>query len=133
MHKREPPTGVAIIVEDEGAIRMVLAEILFDEGYEVRAFAAVGAALHALVDILPVLVVTDLGFDSLQDGWAIVHQMRTDPRLAQVPVVICTATLQTHEKRAAAARLCAQWLAKPFTLDGLLNSVDLARRLVAPA
>jgi CheY-like chemotaxis protein len=130
--KEQAPAPLAIVVEDEGAIRTLLTEVLTDEGYGVVAYAQVDPAVAALDSLQPALVMTDLGFSQLGDGWRVVWRMRSDARLKHVPLVICTATLPTPEDRAAAERLRVHWLAKPFTLDALLNSLDLARLLVAP-
>jgi two-component system, NtrC family, nitrogen regulation response regulator NtrX len=130
LERERSPQPLAIVVEDEGAIRILLAELLADEGYDVITFAQVDEAIEALQTMQPGLVVTDLGFNSPRDGWGVVLRMRTDPRLAHVPLVICSATIPTPGHLAAAERLLAHWLAKPFLVDDLFRGVDAAQRMV---
>ncbi|MDQ6715318.1 MAG: response regulator, partial [Actinomycetota bacterium] len=59
--------------------------------------------------------------------WGAVAQVRDDPRLAHLPVVMVTASLQQREKERSVAAGVDVFVAKPFEPDHLVDIVrDLA-------
>src|SRR5688572_2557759 len=118
---------VVLVVDDDAATRMLIAEVLSAElGATVRgagdgheAIAAVGAAP-------PDLILLDLKMPGL-DGPAVLHWLKSSPRTAGIPVLAVTAwanatTLHALERR------CDGLIGKPFDLDDLVAAV---RRLLA--
>lgn len=110
-----------LIVEDEHDIRAVLTEILEDEGY---AVASVPNGLEALVFLRehrPQLILLDLGMP-VMTGWEFREQQRLDPALADIPVIVMSAT--PHLSQTAAALQAANCLDKPIELNALLDMVE---------
>jgi phosphoserine phosphatase RsbU/P len=127
------PPRLAVVVEDDPGIRGLLVEVLTDDGYTVAAYAAVAPALAALKQMTPTLIVTDLMFENGRTGWEVAHAARADPRLTQVPLIMCTAVMTTLATREAATQLCAVWVPKPFAIHTLFASIDRARSLARSA
>ena len=110
-----------LIVEDEHNIRAVLTEILEDEGY---AVASVPNGLEALVFLQehrPQLILLDLGMP-VMTGWEFCEQQQRDPALADIPVIVMSAT--PHLDQTAAALHAADCLDKPIELNTLLGMVE---------
>ena len=63
-----------LIVDDEADIRMLVADILEDEGYACRVAAGSDSALKAVEERLPGLIVLDIWLrDSALDGLGILE------------------------------------------------------------
>jgi CheY-like chemotaxis protein len=107
-----------LIVDDELAIVEALQDILSVEGYDViTAFNGVDG-LQRMADSKPDLVLLDLMMP-VMDGREMLRRMREDSRLSAVPVVVMSAGRISDEERRSSAR----FLAKPFELDVLLDTI----------
>jgi len=110
-----------LIIEDEHDIRAVLTEILEDEGYVV---ASVPNGLEALVFLQkhhPQLILLDLGMP-IMTGWEFRERQQRDPALADIPVIIMSAT--RHLNQTAVALQAADYLDKPIEINALLSLVE---------
>ena len=111
-----------LIIEDCDEIRVDLAELLRDEGYEVVT-ARHGAEALVLLDAGPVpsLILLDLMMP-VMDGWQFRREQLGKPKLAPIPVVLLTGSnnAQQHARDLSAVG-CVQ---KPFDLDQLLCTVS---------
>jgi CheY-like chemotaxis protein len=110
-----------LIVEDEHDIRTVLTEILEDEGYSVASVPNGLDALAFLQQQHPRLILLDLGMP-VMTGWEFRERQRRDPALADIPVIVMSAT--PHLNRTAAALQVADCLDKPIELNALLGMVE---------
>lgn len=107
-----------LIVDDELAIVEALQDILSVEGYDVvTAFNGVDG-LRRLADSKPNLVLLDLMMP-IMDGREMLRRMREDSSLRDIPVVVMSAGRISDEERRSSAR----FLAKPFELDTLLDTI----------
>jgi CheY-like chemotaxis protein len=120
-----------LIVDDDNDIREIIAVVLAAEGHEVAAAADGASALDELQrPPRPSLILLDMMMPRL-DGEGFMKALRSDPNLADIPVVILTA----HPAgRAKAFELgAAGCLRKPVELGDLLAVVDGSRRPEAHA
>jgi CheY-like chemotaxis protein len=116
--------GVAVsilIVEDEHDIREVLTEILQDEGYAVDSVRNGLEALAFLQEHHPELILLDLGMP-VMTGWEFRDQQQRDPALADIPVIVMSAT--PYLDRTAATLRAANCLDKPIELHALLDMIE---------
>jgi two-component system, response regulator PdtaR len=112
-----------VIAEDEALIRMDLAEMLAEEGYEVVAQAGDGEAAVGLVEQhRPDLVVLDVKMPKL-DGIAAAQRIASQ-RIA--PVVILTAFSQRELVERARDAGAMAYLVKPFTKNDLVPAIEMA-------
>jgi CheY-like chemotaxis protein len=109
-----------LIVEDEHNIRAVLTEILEDEGYAVASVPNGLEALDFLQEHRPQLILLDLGMP-VMTGWEFREQQQRDPALADIPVIVMSAT--PHLNQTAAALHAAACVDKPIDLNALLGMV----------
>jgi AmiR/NasT family two-component response regulator len=112
-----------LIAEDEALIRLDLAEMLVEEGYDVVAEAGDGeAAVRLAEDLRPDLVILDIKMP-IVDGLAAAERIAGE---WIAPVVILTAFSQrdlVERARAAGAMAC---LVKPFQKSDLVPAIEIA-------
>jgi CheY-like chemotaxis protein len=109
-----------LLVEDDLSIRDALCELLAEEGFEVACASNGAEALDRLTaGDPPVLILLDLMMP-VMDGFAFRSAQREDPRLARIPVVVLSAG---HGAERAASLAADGFLAKPFGVDALLETV----------
>ena len=112
-----------VIAEDEALIRMDLAEMLAEQGYEVVGEAGDGArAVELAEQHRPDLVILDVKMPVL-DGIAAAERIARQ-RIA--PVVILTAFSQRELVERARAAGAMAYLVKPFGKADLLPAVEMA-------
>ncbi len=112
-----------VIAEDETLIRMDLAEMLTDEGYDVVGQAGDGAkAIELAQELRPDLVILDVKMPVL-DGIAAAEAIAAQ-RIA--PVVILTAFSQRDLVERARDAGAMAYLVKPFTESDLVPAIEMA-------
>ena len=123
MSADQTSTRRVVIAEDEALIRMDLAEMLAEEGYEVVAQAGDGEAAVGLVEQhRPDLVVLDVKMPKL-DGIAAAQRIASQ-RIA--PVVILTAFSQRELVERARDAGAMAYLVKPFSQSDLAPAIEMA-------
>ena len=129
----DPPSGGGrvLVCDDAREIRTLIRINLELEGYEVVEADDGDVALEILRDTtrpLPDVITLD-AIMPRRDGWWVVSMVRADPRLAGIPIVMVTASVQPHD-RAQAERVAVDgFVAKPFEPDDLVALIgSLAMR-----
>jgi CheY-like chemotaxis protein len=102
-----------LIVEDDADTRDSMRRLLELWGYRVLCAADGRAALSLLRGELPSLILTDLRMPEM-DGWQFRHQLRREPRLATIPVVLISAENDLHTT--AVALHAAAYFRKPVDI-----------------
>jgi response regulator NasT len=112
-----------VIAEDEALIRLDLAEMLAEEGYDVVGQAADGVkAIELAQQLRPDLVVLDVKMPKL-DGLSAAQRI-AEQRIA--PVVILTAFSQRDLVERARDAGAMAYLVKPFGKADLVPAVEMA-------
>ena len=111
-----------LVVDDERAIREVIAELLELEGYTVEQATNGAEALDRIADPPPSLVLLDMRMPVL-DGWGVARVL--NERGVNVPIVVLTAAKDAQKWAAEIG--AAGHLAKPFEATDLLAEVDKFR------
>ncbi len=123
-------SATILVLEDDQTLQDLLCEVLRDEGYHVVA----ADTLPALLGTAPQqadLLITDLLVNFETVGLKAIEDVRRATR-TNLPALICTAAQQqADELQAEIARLQADLLHKPFTIDDLVDSVSRALELGA--
>lgn len=109
-----------LVVEDDVGLRETLAEVLADEGHEVRVARDGEAGLEALQEWMPKIVVLDLMMPHM-DGYAFRTRQR---HLSEAPAAKLLVLSAARDVQSAAAELDADgWLVKPFALNDVLSAI----------
>jgi two-component system, response regulator PdtaR len=118
-----PASRRVLVAEDEALIRLDLAEMLAEEGYEVVGEAADGAtAVRLAEELRPDLVVMDVKMPVL-DGISAAERIVAQ-RIA--PVLILTAFSQRELVERARAAGAMAYLVKPFVKADLMPAIEMA-------
>jgi two-component system, response regulator PdtaR len=111
-----------LIAEDEALIRLDLAEMLAEEGYDVVGEAGDGeVAVRLAQELRPDLVIMDIKMP-VMDGLAAAEKI-ADERIA--PVVILTAFSQRDLVERARAAGAMAYLVKPFQKSDLVPAIEI--------
>jgi AmiR/NasT family two-component response regulator len=121
-HELGTPKRV-LVAEDEALIRLDLAEMLADAGYDVVGQASDGQqAVDLATELKPDLVIMDVKMPIL-DGLGAAEQIG-EQRLC--PVIMLTAFSQTELVERARDAGVMTYLVKPFTSSQLLPAIEIA-------
>ncbi|MCP3733619.1 nitrogen regulation protein NR(I) [Sphingomonas sp. RP10(2022)] len=120
-----------LVVDDDAAIRTVVAQALRRAGHDVQTAETLAQADRILATRVPDVLVTDV---VLPDGDGIARAQEIGERLPQLPIIILSAqnTLTTAVRAAEVGAY--EYLPKPFDLDDLTRAVAgaLARHAAMP-
>jgi two-component system, response regulator PdtaR len=117
------PTRRVLVAEDESLIRLDLAEMLAEEGYQVVGEADDGAtAVRLAEELRPDLVVMDVKMPVL-DGISAAERI-VSQRIA--PVLILTAFSQRELVERAREAGAMAYLVKPFAKTDLVPAIEMA-------
>ena len=115
-----------LVVDDTSQIRLLIRLNLELEGHVVEEASDGDACLARLRD--PALPRPDvLTMDAVmepRDGWTTLADIRRDPALADLPVVMVTASVQAHQRARARAVGVDALVAKPFEPTSLVEVVE---------
>ncbi|HEX5390307.1 MAG TPA: Hpt domain-containing protein [Burkholderiaceae bacterium] len=126
-----PSTPLVLVVDDSITVRRVTQRLLQREGYRV-ALAIDGAqALERMRDELPVAVLSDIEMPGM-DGFELVQQMRADPQLRALPVIMITSRIADKHREHARQLGVDHYLGKPYAEETLLALVAGYARLGVP-
>lgn len=109
-----------LVVDDDAAIRDVVAEVLEDEGYQVEKAASGAEALVAIETQKPDLVVLDMRMP-VMNGWEFAEEL-AGRRDNAVPILVMTAAVDAAQRAQEIG--AAGTLSKPFDLVALLEMVE---------
>jgi two-component system OmpR family response regulator len=120
------PAGTRVlVVDDEAAIRDLVATVLRYEGFDVQVAASGREALSVALAFRPSLVVLDIMLPD-HDGLEVMRRLRRDGM--DVPVVFLTAREDTRDKVAGLELGGDDYVTKPFSLEELVARVRAVLR-----
>lgn len=112
------------LLEDDAAIQEMLLLVLEDEGYTVTSFPDAESCLDALglinTSATPQsldLLIVDWRLNGLTTGTEVIRQVRQQPHLAYLPIILTTAA--TFHDTEELYNLQVSLLEKPFAVDDI--------------
>ena len=112
-----------LVIEDEDDIRTFASRVLELEGYRVLQAGDGDEGLRLVRGDQVALVLLDLRLPG-RDGWVVLSQMKSDPELSSIPVVVFTASAATPRRSQALAGGAADYLVKPLSATSLRESIS---------
>jgi CheY-like chemotaxis protein len=114
---------LVLVVDDDDAVRTLVARALALKGYDVIEAADGLKASEALGGKpLPDLVICDVMMPTI-DGFTFVRLMKSRPELRSVPVIFLTAKGTPRDVAAGISAGAKHYVHKPFKLEDLLDKV----------
>jgi DNA-binding response OmpR family regulator len=111
-----------VVAEDDAALAKVLKMRLEIEGFDVRLAADGREALALLRAKAPDLLVCDLMMPEV-DGYEVTRQVKSDPKLKRVPILILTALKEAKEREKLIKLGADGFAAKPFDSKELTATI----------
>ncbi len=117
-HEKGTLTHV-LVVDDDAALRWMVASFLEQEGFTVQTAGSGTSALEHIERERPSLILLDMHLPEM-DGWEFARLLRE--RQIDVPIVVMTAAA---EARMWASQIgAAAYVTKPLSLPLLLSRID---------
>ena len=114
-----------LVVDDEDDIRMLIADILSDEGFECRTAKDSSSALAAIEDRRPNLLILDIWLEGSElDGMEILQRVHQD--YSAIPVVIISGHGNVETAVYAIKLGAYDFIEKPFKADRLVLTATRA-------
>ena len=112
-----------LVVDDSDDMRILLEQILEEEGYTLF-FAADGAsALEEATKHHPNLILMDMSLPGIS-GWQAVERLRQMSDFKRTPIIAVTAHVSQADKERAFAIGCTEHLGKPFDMIAVLDMIE---------
>lgn len=113
-----------LCVEDEPEMIDLIRLILARKGFNVQGAAGGVEGIRLIRELRPNLVLLDLMMPDM-DGWEVYQQMKAEPALKDIPVIVVTAKAQNIDKVLGLhIAKVDDYIAKPFSPQELLESVE---------
>ena len=116
-----------LVVEDEAAIREMLAFNLGRAGYEVLSAATGVEARSSMADRYPDVVLMDWMLPDMS-GLELTRQLKRDPETREIPVIMLTARVQEDDRVAGLEGGADDYITKPFSPRELLARIKVVLR-----
>ena len=116
-----------LVVEDDADNRRIVVKVLTVEGYEVLEAIDGRSALATARKEHPDLIIMDLAMPGL-DGWQAASQLKSDPKVADIPIIALTAFAMRGDEEKAREAGCDGYLSKPCRPQTIR---DVVRQFVA--
>lgn len=117
-----------LLVDDDATLLSVLSRHLTREGFDVRTAPSGQAALGALAQGWPLLVVVDLMMPGM-DGFELSQRIK---RLADLPIIVLSAVDADATKIDALQHFAEDYVVKPFSPDELVARIHRVLRRTSP-
>jgi len=109
----------ALVVDDSSAMRLLLSQILREQGYEVRAAAHGRQAIEMLKERSASCALVDLEMPEM-DGLELVLAMREDPRNGELPILLVTSVEDQERIDAVMAAGASDYVNKPVSKSTIM-------------
>ncbi|MGZ5226164.1 MAG: Hpt domain-containing protein [Burkholderiales bacterium] len=135
----EPPAARAaapvrqatvLVVDDSLTVRKITSRTLTREGYNVVVAKDGIEALEKMQTRAPDVIVTDIEMPRM-DGFDLTRNIRADPRLKDLPVIMITSRTADKHREHAAELGVTVFLGKPYEERQLLENISGAMRIPA--
>lgn len=113
-------------IEDDNGIRDLIVYTLTASGYEAKGFADSSEFWTAVKQEIPTLILLDVMLPN-EDGISILKKIRSDKKMAEIPVIMETAKETEYDKVVALDLGADDYLTKPF---GMMEMVSRVRAVL---
>lgn len=115
-------TETILVIEDEPDVRNFASRVLELEGYQVLQAENGDEGLRLVKRGKISLILLDLRLPK-KDGWKVLEQVKGDPVLSGIPVIVFTASAAIPQRERALSLGAADYLVKPLSAASLKEAV----------
>jgi DNA-binding response OmpR family regulator len=128
-----PPSRARILIADDHLDNLrLLMTLLAGEGYTFITAADGEIALKEIRGAIPDLVLLDVNMPK-KNGFDVLQEMRADPFIAHIPVIVVTATqIEPHYVRLGLGLGADDYITKPFDWRELAARVRAKLKVQSP-
>ena len=116
--------STVLVIDDDAAVRDLMARFLGKEGFQVVAAAGGEEGLRLARERSPDVITLDVLMPGM-DGWSVLAALKADAALADIPVVMLT---MLDDRNLGYALGAADYLTKPIDRDRLVTVLERYRR-----
>jgi CheY-like chemotaxis protein len=116
-----------VVIDDEEDSLMVAEIILADYGATLYTATNGAEGLKQIRKVRPKFVISDLSMPGM-DGWGLIHTIKNDRTLMDIPVIALTAHAMIGDRERAVSAGFHNYLTKPLTAQTFIQ--DLVKLLV---
>jgi PAS domain S-box-containing protein len=120
--------STVLVIEDDANTRDLLKRFLNKDGFRVQTVSEGEEGLRLARELQPDVITLDVMMPGL-DGWAVLTELKADPALAEIPVVMLTIV---DNKNLGYALGASDYLTKPIQRERLLAVLEKYRRHPQP-
>ena len=111
-----------LLVEDNEVNRDMLVRRLQRAGHQVTTAGDGEAALNAMRQQQPAVVLMDMNLP-IKDGWTACREAQQDASIAGIPIIALTAHAMEEDKHRALEAGCSDYATKPVDFPDLLAKI----------
>jgi PAS domain S-box-containing protein len=118
------PGETALVIDDDPAARELLEAFFRKEGFSVAVATTGPDGVRMARELRPAIITLDVMMPGM-DGWAVLTQLKAEPELAEIPVIMVTIV---DDRNLGYALGATDYLTKPVDRDRLATLVRKYRR-----
>ncbi|MEM7741754.1 MAG: response regulator [Pseudomonadota bacterium] len=111
-----------LVVEDNELNMKLFHDLLEVQGYGILQSGNGDEAFQLALDHIPDLILMDIQLPE-RSGTEVARQMKSEPKLADVPIIAITAFAMKDDEERIRASGCDDYLAKPISVTEFLEKV----------
>ncbi len=111
-----------MVVDDSLTVRKITSRLLTREGFQVVTAKDGVDALEQLLDFVPAVMLVDIEMPRM-DGFDLTRNVRLDPRLKDVPIIMITSRIADKHRNYAREIGVNEYLGKPYDEEALLHLI----------
>jgi DNA-binding response OmpR family regulator len=115
--------AVIAVMEDDAGTRLLISSVLKKDAHEVLAAEDGAQGLALIRGQAPDLVISDIQMPGM-NGFDMLAEMRQDPQLAGIPVILLTSLQERAHMRIGMTTGADDYITKPFRAAELRQAVD---------
>jgi DNA-binding response OmpR family regulator len=119
---RKTKTQTVLVIEDDSDIQNFISRVLELEGYRVIKADDGRTGMELIKDNPVSLILLDLRLPG-PDGWSILQEIKGNPAISEVPVVVLTAIAESVQQRRTLSMGATKYLIKPLSAHKLSMTV----------
>lgn len=115
---------IILAIEDNVSNMLLISRVIEAEGYDLIQAEDGASALDLLSDETPDLILLDINIPGIH-GLDLARKLKTDERLARIPVIATTANVLLGDKERCLEAGCDAYLPKPLDIRELRQMMSL--------